>query len=543
MEGVGNRTARVYPEDPPALARAKVAFALGKKGAKSPDGKRKWDRQPLPAVAEELLWAGEVQSRGQPGNAGQFGPGGGGGKKDPKKGKAKKEKEEKPTVAAMLEHIAGLRAGKPTAAHLSDLAEKLGTMTVKDLHTLKTQLGGKGGKTKPEVVARIQAAVTGTPAAKPPAAKKAPAGKAPPAAEPPAAPPPGHLTAVMSMFRDMGGDRGSDDAKDVGRLREGAQMLAPGMTDADFAAAAEHLRSRGVDLPPVAPAAAAKKPPAARPPAAGKPTVEGMARHIEGLRAAGPPTAAHLDDLSQKLGAMTVKDLHTLKTQLGGKGGKVKAEVVAKIREAVAGAPAAKPPAAAPRPPTPGVFKHPEGYKPPSPMAAPNEALPDDARPPLSLAEAKAVEWYTSGAHRALNKSLRAGQEPAGPAAAQHAALQAAFAKARPFAEPVPVRRALQFGSAAGREAYVKQFTAAGVGGTVRLPGYQSADVGPSNFQGDVTLHIAARKGLDAKPYSRRAGSEDEMLLPANDHYVVRGVEKTADGWQVRLEQVVGGAA
>lgn len=220
----------------------------------------------------------------------------------------------------------------------------------------------------------------------------------------------------------------------------------------------------------------------------------------------------------------------------------------------------ARPPAAdAPEAPA---FRHPEGYRPPSPRSAPNAGLPKESQPALELKEARAMGWYASHGYRNLNRALYAGKSLAWSAAgiegtleavvqggslslrpsAAHAALQSAFAKAPPFERPVKVVRGLKFPGDRELAEYVARFQAAGPGGRVRMAGYQSTSVGSdttSKFEGTVKLSILAKQGLDVAPYSL-FHHESELLLNHDSEFVVHKVERDAQGvWQVQLEQVL----
>lgn len=194
----------------------------------------------------------------------------------------------------------------------------------------------------------------------------------------------------------------------------------------------------------------------------------------------------------------------------------------------------AKPPVPAPNPAKAEPFEFPDGFEPEPEESSdagknvPNPSLPQGAAPNLSLPEAKAIELYTTSAFLQFNKRLREGTALSPEQQQMHEQLQSAMAKTTPFEKPVQTFRGLMMGSDADLQAFEQKLLEAQQnGGVLRMPGYSScstSDKSSFEFQGNVRLEITARKGLDARPYSRMP-DEDELLLPHDSRFRVTSVE------------------
>jgi hypothetical protein len=175
----------------------------------------------------------------------------------------------------------------------------------------------------------------------------------------------------------------------------------------------------------------------------------------------------------------------------------------------------------------------------------PNHSLPDGSRPKLTTAEQVAVQRYTGSAYRALNNELRSSGSPNAEHSDIHDGLQSAFQKAKPFAAPVDCIRGVKLKPAALKQ-LLSLANQAHTGGTpLMLPGYTSAEFGNTPdpfFNGNATFHIKAVHGLDMKPYSHYAHT-NEILLNHGSQFKVTGVTKVGTGWHINLEQIPPAAA
>lgn len=203
------------------------------------------------------------------------------------------------------------------------------------------------------------------------------------------------------------------------------------------------------------------------------------------------------------------------------------------VTAAIQGAGGAKP--AAPKAAAAAPAKLPHQRQ--GPRNVPNAALPDVARPHLTRAEAEAAEGYSFSHYRELNKALRDGRTPKGELGPVHEGLRTAFAKAKPFDQPVKVRRGMQLTNDEGQKFIDALKAGQAQDGAARLPGYTSTTTKPKGFEGNIQLTIHATHGLDLKPYSELA-NEDELLLDHNSAFRVKKITDTADGWHVELEQI-----
>jgi hypothetical protein len=189
------------------------------------------------------------------------------------------------------------------------------------------------------------------------------------------------------------------------------------------------------------------------------------------------------------------------------------------------------------------------GLLPHAKSPAGNDRLPDVSRPALGRAEAEAVGNYASSHYKGLNATLRAGKEPTDPEMrAVHDGLRSALAKVEDFPEPVTVYRGLEVKGKAGEKLIASLEAHRASGAPLALAGYQSTTTSAEavkpfvGWKGGVELRIAARRGLDAQPYSRLA-HERELILDHNSQYRVKSVREEDGGHVVELEQLPAGAA
>ena len=162
----------------------------------------------------------------------------------------------------------------------------------------------------------------------------------------------------------------------------------------------------------------------------------------------------------------------------------------------------------------------------------------------LDAPERHAVRAYTGGSYEAINAPLRSGAPrgdwPEGAAAVVDA-LDGLLARTPPLARPRTVHRGLTLSGDAG-EALAAQFEAAASSGApVRFRSYLSTTSDPGevgNFvgpSGGFVFEIEARRGLHLDPASR-TGGESEFLLPRDQSFRVRSVERrTLGGDEVRV--------
>ncbi len=174
----------------------------------------------------------------------------------------------------------------------------------------------------------------------------------------------------------------------------------------------------------------------------------------------------------------------------------------------------------------------------------PNPAVSDGARPHLEAAEAQALTYYSGGGYVSLNQTLRTGNAPSGKNADTHAALQAAFAKAKPLVKPVVVVRGLQLDDPAAKKKFLEAAVAAQKGKKLmQLGGYTSTSTDPhTGFVGDIKFELTCTHGLDVKPYAM-SPRESEFLLDNNTRFRVKSVvpHKNGRSWLIKAEQVTGG--
>lgn len=186
----------------------------------------------------------------------------------------------------------------------------------------------------------------------------------------------------------------------------------------------------------------------------------------------------------------------------------------------------------------------------------PNPALPDATRPPIASKEtAEFINNYTWGYDGPLNKALRkTGLPPPGPFGSgetgkppkdgpkMFAAIQEAFASARPFRPPVRVERGIDVLAAVLGKLEKSARKALDSGGAAVMPGFVSTTTDEGGgFGGNVQFKIAAVHGLDTLPYSRFP-QEKELLLNHDSRYTVKSVEWSGSGsdrtLHIELEQL-----
>lgn len=169
-----------------------------------------------------------------------------------------------------------------------------------------------------------------------------------------------------------------------------------------------------------------------------------------------------------------------------------------------------------------------------------NSRLPDHSRPRLGDTERAAIRDYTSSYYKHVNTALRKGGSMGHPQlAAIHEGLQRAFAATEPFPQPITVRRGLTFEDEKQLDTFLGAMKKAKGKGTVRMPGYSSTTTDERHaFQGNVELVIAAKKGIDARPFSIHA-DENELLLDHDSAFRVIGVKKDGKRWLIQMEQIL----
>lgn len=179
---------------------------------------------------------------------------------------------------------------------------------------------------------------------------------------------------------------------------------------------------------------------------------------------------------------------------------------------------------------------------------APNKALPDEARPRFSEAEANDLRNYSSYHYDDINKALREGHEPTNPEARQSLqGLKNTFAKLKLFKQPVKTFRNIGTtgaGSEAGR-AFVEELKqAAATGKDVTMKGYVSTSTSPKvmeKYDGNVTLEIDAQRGLDMKPYALHPW-EQELLLDNNSRYRVESIKDENGVLRIKMKELPPGS-
>ncbi len=252
---------------------------------------------------------------------------------------------------------------------------------------------------------------------------------------------------------------------------------------------------------------------------------------IADLLAAGEPlNATHVAKISVALQGLTVKEIQAVKAKLGITAHGPKAKLAHSIAaQAVARVQAtAKPAAASAAPAAPAATRNP-----------PNHAVPDQGRPPLDAAEVAAVQRYTGSAYRGINASLRRYGTVAGDYTQTHQDLQKAFAKAQPFDKPVDVARGMNMGTADLQAFTAQMQDALNTGSAVKVSGYTSTSTGgiPAGFEGNVEVHIKAKRGLDVAQHSINP-EEKELLLNHDSQFKPLSVKRVGHKLIVHMEQV-----
>ena len=179
------------------------------------------------------------------------------------------------------------------------------------------------------------------------------------------------------------------------------------------------------------------------------------------------------------------------------------------------------------------------------PAAQPNPLLPVESRPPLEDHERAALNHYTWLTDSVINQSLRAKRPIWHPGIAKcHKIIQSAFAKAKPFKTPVVVYRGIATPSLEvqqqlldrARESYDKNKP-------LKFDGYVSASTKSSNYfttTADIEYIIHAKKAIDMRPHSSKAG-EAEALLDHGTQVLVHRVyfSNRKNRWVIEGEQVL----
>ncbi|MGC3967908.1 MAG: ADP-ribosyltransferase [Pirellulales bacterium] len=189
----------------------------------------------------------------------------------------------------------------------------------------------------------------------------------------------------------------------------------------------------------------------------------------------------------------------------------------------------------------------PQGFKPDKSKWRPEHAminplLPQESRPRFDLDEAVALNIYSDANYKAINTFIRDGKPPLVPPNDKaYADLKRAFAKAKPFAEPVEVGRGMNFDTEAGLKAFLdKCYRSMATGEVFSLLNFVSTGSAgiPKAFDGNVLMTIIARHGIDLQPYTKTP-KERELLLNENTMIYVHEVVKKGAVFHVRAEQVL----
>lgn len=176
----------------------------------------------------------------------------------------------------------------------------------------------------------------------------------------------------------------------------------------------------------------------------------------------------------------------------------------------------------------------------PGAMHSHNEALPDESRSALSKMsrqEAETLKEYSWHAFDDVNKALRGEAESTLDVQKHIDNLTALMDKTPEFRKPVTVYRAVK-GSRmqGGGKAFVESLAAAAKSGEpISYRGFASTTTTSSTavnmaaeFAHGVVFEIAARKGIDMKPYSQ-VPKENELLLPEGSRLRVTSVDRVND--------------
>lgn len=175
----------------------------------------------------------------------------------------------------------------------------------------------------------------------------------------------------------------------------------------------------------------------------------------------------------------------------------------------------------------------------------PNPAAPDEARPPLSWAEARAAQAYSSdeGCHY-VNDALRTGRQMEPQIERIHIALQGVFQRLQDFPKPITVFRSAGGYDAKDKEMLAQFQAAAKAGGHIKLKGYSSTTTNEAladNWGKRWKMQIEATRGLDMRSQSG-APKEDEILLDHATEFEVQAVEKGGPedehDWLIKLRQL-----
>jgi hypothetical protein len=172
-----------------------------------------------------------------------------------------------------------------------------------------------------------------------------------------------------------------------------------------------------------------------------------------------------------------------------------------------------------------------------------NPLLPNASRPQFTLDEAVALNTYSDANYDAINTFIRNGAPPLLPPNDKaYADLKLAFAKAKPFPEPILVSRGMNFKTKEALEPFLdKCYRSMGTGEVFSLMSFVSTGTTgvPVQFDGNVMLKIIAKQGLDLQPYTKTP-KERELLLNEQTLVYVSNVTQQPNGkYIVDCEQVL----
>lgn len=172
----------------------------------------------------------------------------------------------------------------------------------------------------------------------------------------------------------------------------------------------------------------------------------------------------------------------------------------------------------------------------------PNSALGPESRPELSEDEKAAAVRYTA-TYEDLNRALNKG-EPLHPRDEKiDRALRMAFAKCKPFPEPVTVSRGIYLYDQEAAKFMESCKQALETGSEVLMPAYSSTtthipdELGRTYFGGTHALEMTCKYGIDLKPISL-AHTENELLIDRGSRFRVTKIEQTLNGPMIHMEQL-----
>jgi ADP-ribosyltransferase exoenzyme len=170
-----------------------------------------------------------------------------------------------------------------------------------------------------------------------------------------------------------------------------------------------------------------------------------------------------------------------------------------------------------------------------------NSLAPEQSRPKLTLEEAQAVFGYSRSDYKQINQPLWSNTVPPPPHDKTHKLMQDAFAKTKPFDDPLKVTRGVKFTPGPDTDEFLKPFRdAAGTDALVPLTGYISTGTAgtPQDFDGNIEFVILAKQALDLTPYSQFP-EEKELLLNHNTPVKVHSCTQSGGKWTVTVEQIL----